>query len=44
MVQHICQGNNVEAFVPDRIQLVDFMAVEHKINIVEVKHIAGDNI
>src|SRR5438876_12390153 len=43
-MQHVGQRNNIEAPVPDRIELVDFVAVKHKIKIVEVKHIAGDNV
>ena len=43
-MQHIGQRNNIKAFVPNRIEFIDFVAVKHKIKIVEVQHIAGDNV
>lgn len=39
MMQHICERNNIKAVVLDRVQLVDFVAVKHKIEVFQVKHI-----
>src|SRR3954454_23346220 len=44
MMQHIGDGNHIKASVRDSIELVDFMAVKHMIKMVEIKHIAGDNV
>ena len=40
VMQHIGECNNIKAFVLDSIELVDFVAVKHKIEIIEIKHVA----
>ena len=39
MMQHIRERNDIEAVVFDCIQLVDLVAVKHKIEIIKIKHI-----
>ena len=43
-MQYVGQRNNVKAFVFDRVQLVDFMAVKHKIEVIQVEHVTGNNV
>ena len=40
VMQHVCERNNIKAVVFDRVQLVDFVAVKHKIEIIQIKHVA----
>ena len=44
VMQHISQRNDIEAVVLDSIQLIDFMAVKDKIQIVQIKNVAGNNV
>ena len=44
MMQHIGECNNIQAVVLDRVQLVDFMAVKHKVEIIQIKHVTCHNV
>src|SRR5262245_56991390 len=44
MMQHIRQGNDIKAFVPDSIQLIYVMGVKDKIKVVQLEHVARKNI
>src|SRR5438132_1428165 len=35
---------HIVVLIPETIELVDFVAVKHKIKIVEVKHVTGNNV
>src|SRR5262245_15656244 len=43
-MQYIRECNNIKAVVLDRVQFVDFMAVKHEIEIVQIKHVARNNV
>ena len=44
VMQHVGQRNNIEAPILDTIELVDFVAVKHKIKIVDPEHVTGNNV
>ena len=44
MMQHIGERYHIKAFVFYRIQLVDFVAVKHKIEVVKIEHVAGHDV
>ena len=43
-MQHIGNGNNIKAVVLNYVQPVDFMAVKHKIEIIQIEHVTGNNV
>ena len=44
MMQHIRQCNHVEGVVFYCVQLVDLVAVKHKIKVIEIEDIARDDV
>ena len=44
VMQHVGERNHIEAPVFDRIQLVDFVAIKHKIEIVQIEHVTCNDV
>src|SRR6266496_4999836 len=44
MMQHVRKRNHIEAVVFDSMQLVDLMAIENQIQIVQLEDITGYNV
>src|SRR5438045_1503472 len=43
-MQHIGNRNNIKAVVLDCVQLVDIMAVKHKIEVIQLEHVTRNNV
>ena len=43
-MQHIGNRNNIKTVVLDCVQLVNFMAVKHKIEVIQLEHVTRNNV